>query len=81
MSLIPSSSRHWSKYYIQKDNIVNKHLLTLSNVYGKIVLVLSKNVNYVVGVAQLVRVPDCGSGGRGFKSHHPPQFLWGVAKW
>ena len=29
--------------------------------------------NLVVDVAQLVRVPDCGSGGRGFKSHHPPQ--------
>ena len=27
----------------------------------------------VVGVAQLVRAPDCGSGGRGFESHHPPQ--------
>ncbi len=26
-----------------------------------------------VGVAQLVRAPDCGSGGRGFESHHPPQ--------
>ncbi len=27
----------------------------------------------MVVVAQLVRAPDCGSGGRGFKSHHPPQ--------
>ena len=27
----------------------------------------------VVDVAQLVRAPDCGSGGRGFESHHPPQ--------
>ena len=36
----------------------------------------------VVGVAQLVRAPDCGSGGRGFESHHPPQikFNAGVAK-
>ena len=25
-----------------------------------------------MGVAQLVRAPDCGSGGRGFESHHPP---------
>ena len=25
-----------------------------------------------VVVAQLVRAPDCGSGGRGFESHHPP---------
>ena len=29
--------------------------------------------NSMVGVAQLVRAPDCGSGGRGFKSHHSPQ--------
>ena len=26
----------------------------------------------MVGVAQSVRVPDCGSEGRGFESHHPP---------
>ncbi len=26
----------------------------------------------MVGVAQLVRAPDCGSGGRGFDSHHSP---------
>ena len=29
----------------------------------------------MVGVAQLVRVPDCDSGCRGFESHRPPQFL------
>src|ERR1035441_5098189 len=28
---------------------------------------------FAVGVAQLGRAPDCGSGGRGFESHHPPQ--------
>ena len=27
----------------------------------------------MVAVAQLVRVPDCGSGCRGFKSRQPPQ--------
>ena len=27
----------------------------------------------MVGVAQLVSAPDCGSGGRGFESLHPPQ--------
>ena len=26
----------------------------------------------MVGVAQLVRAPDCGSGGRGFETRHPP---------
>ena len=30
----------------------------------------------VVDVAQLVRVPDCDSGCRGFESHHPPHFLY-----
>ncbi len=27
-----------------------------------------------MGVAQLVRVPDCDSGCRGFESHRPPHF-------
>ncbi len=27
----------------------------------------------MVGVAQLVRAPGCGPGGRGFKSHHSPK--------
>ena len=26
----------------------------------------------MVGVAQLVRAPDCGSGGRGFETRHSP---------
>jgi hypothetical protein len=30
---------------------------------------------FVVDVAQLGRAPDCGSGGRGFESLHPPQLL------
>ena len=29
----------------------------------------------MVVVAQLVRAPDCGSGGRGFESHLPPFVL------
>lgn len=28
----------------------------------------------MVDVAQLVRAPVCGTGGRGFKSRHPPHF-------
>ena len=28
-----------------------------------------------MGVAQMVRVPGCGPGGRGFKSLHSPQIL------
>ena len=29
----------------------------------------------MVDVAQLVRAPVCGTGGRGFKSRHPPFLL------
>ena len=32
---------------------------------------------FVADVAQLVRAPDCGPGGRGFNSHHSPQILNG----
>ncbi len=28
----------------------------------------------MVGIAQLVRVPDCDSGGRGFNSHYSPHY-------
>jgi hypothetical protein len=30
---------------------------------------------FMVAVAQLVRVPDCDSGGRGFETRQPPQNL------
>ena len=30
------------------------------------------SANQMVDLAQLVRVPDCGSVGRGFESHIPP---------
>ena len=30
----------------------------------------------MVGVAQLVRAPDCGSGGRGFDPRHSPHFFF-----
>ncbi len=29
-----------------------------------------------VGVVQLVRAPDCGSGGRGFEPHLPPKEIY-----
>lgn len=32
----------------------------------------------MVGVAQLVRAPGCGPGGRGFKSHRSPFFSAGA---
>ena len=30
----------------------------------------------MVGIAQLVRAPDCGSGGREFESHYPPHIKY-----
>ena len=30
---------------------------------------------FVVGVAQLVRAPGCGPGGRGFETPRPPQTI------
>ena len=35
----------------------------------------------MVDVAQLVRVADCGSEGRGFESHLPPQNFGLMAEW
>lgn len=29
----------------------------------------------MVGIVQLARAPDCGSGGRGFESHYPPHLV------
>ena len=37
-----------------------------------ITFVPDSEANYMVDVAQLVRVTDCGSEGRGFESHLPP---------
>ena len=34
-----------------------------------------QNKLLMVGVAQLVRAPDCGSGGRGFETRHSPHSL------
>ena len=46
----------------------------LNNIYKRF------SENDMVAVAQLVRAPDCGSGGRGFNSHQPPQKLASVAQ-
>ena len=41
---------------------------------GNAIFVLpSEKIGYTVVVAQLVRASVCGSEGRGFESHHPPQ--------
>ena len=36
---------------------------------------LGESANDMVGIAQLVRAPDCGSGCRGFESHYPPHIF------
>ena len=35
----------------------------------------SLKARHVVGIAQLVRVPGCGRGGRGFEPHYSPHFF------
>ena len=35
----------------------------------------ARHINHTVGIAQLVRAPGCGPGGRGFKSHYSPLLL------
>ena len=34
-------------------------------------------IGHMVGVAQLVRAPGCGPGGRGFNSHRSPKLIAG----
>ncbi len=44
----------------------------------------AQGLKNVVGIAQLVRAPDCGPGGREFDPLCPPHLIllhWGVAKW
>ena len=42
--------------------------------YEKFFYADAQSYDYMVGIAQLVRVPDCGSGGRRFESGYPPHF-------
>ncbi len=37
---------------------------------------LGNELNTMVDVAQLVRAPVCGTGGRGFESHLPPHYFF-----
>ena len=57
---------------------VKAGVVVLSRGLGHLSIV-PKN-KYLVAVAQLVRVPDCGSGCRGFKSPQPPLIKPCVAK-
>ena len=68
-----------------------KFLKNYLDITKKIVynLCVAGDMEHMVDVVQLVRAPDCGSGGRGFESHRPPHFffhekvpvLWDIAKW
>ncbi len=69
---LPIGHPHESREKSEKTRIA---LLIFRNKYGRISEPCS-----MVGVAQLVRAPDCGSGGRRFDSDHPPHFYWDVAK-
>ena len=42
------------------------------------VVVMIILIIHMVGIAQLVSAPDCGSGGQGFESLYPPS--WAIAK-
>ena len=63
----------------KKYNAINQHLIkiTIKKIEIKLVdwnkISTFANDFETVGVAQLVRVPDCGSEGRGFESHLPPK--------
>lgn len=53
------------KNFVQKMSTFRKNVVFLQPI--------SREWKQMVGVAQLVRVPDCGSEGRGFESHLPPK--------
>lgn len=53
---------------------------TVSIAFKKIFCKTKKNIlilqpQKMVSIAQLVRVADCGSVGRGFESHYSPKFI------
>ncbi len=47
-------------------NLLKNNVLSLKNEW---------HFEFLVVVAQLVRAPGCGSGGRGFKSHQSPHLV------
>ena len=53
-----------------QDEIYTNFLLGIRGVFTEYPLLFT-----MVAVAQLVRAPDCGSGGRGFETHQPPIWL------
>ena len=63
------------KYTDETDKICRffKKTIDKFQIYGIILFAL---VSYMVDVAQLVRVPGCGPGGRRFDPDHPPHFTF-----
>ena len=49
-----------------------KYILIFYSVFGGGLYRTPLYFYTMVAVAQLVRAPDCGSGGRGFDPHQPP---------
>ena len=52
-----------------------KYILIFYSVFEGVFTKYPPLIFTMVAVAQLVRAPDCGSGGRGFETHQPPIFL------
>ncbi len=76
---LPPPAGFYSARY-RPQNVVRP---ALTNIQGFAILGLADNLaRAMVGIAQSVRAPDCGSGGRGFEPHCPPHYqsYWGVAK-
>gem|GEM_PF-3175646 len=51
-----------------------EHRTSNPSAAGSIPARRANRTQVMVGVAQLVRAPGCGPGGRGFDSHHSPHF-------
>ena len=61
-------------------NNSEKQQFTVNIAFKKIFCKTKKNIlilqpQKMVSIAQLVRVADCGSVGRGFESHYSPKFI------
>ena len=71
-SIYTSLSTNLSDSSVAKKYSYSSLIVDPSDVGYKAELVFLCSRIYTVVVAQLVRAPDCGSGGRGFETHLPP---------
>ena len=60
----------WLDYF--KKNIKNSRLFSFEKFASYKIKNYLCTANLMVGIAQLVRVSDCGPEGRGFDPHFPP---------